>query len=73
MDPLEIKIALMRAKVKQAEIAIKCGVSATQVLRVIGGSKSMHVRQAIAVAISKPVNEIWPDHPNKADSVKNNI
>ena len=62
MNPIEIKIALMRAGVTQSEIARICGVSPTQVARVIQGSTSDRVRRAIAGAIKKDVKRIWPEY-----------
>ena len=62
MTPIEIKIALMRTKVTQAELARRCGVSPTQIHRVIHGSVSDHVRCQIAKAIHKDVKLIWPEY-----------
>lgn len=60
MEPIEIRIALLRAGVKQKDIARSCHVTPTQVRRVILGSMSGHVRKEIARAIGKEVSEIWP-------------
>ena len=62
MEPIEIKIALMRAGITQTEISKRCGVSPSQVRRVVGGSISDHVRREIARAINKKVEEIWPEY-----------
>lgn len=63
MNPIEIKIALMHAGVTQAEIARQCGVTPTQVHRVIfKGTVSDHVRRAIAKTIGKDVKTIWPEY-----------
>lgn len=61
MDPEEIKIALMRAKVTQAEIARKFDVTGAAVTRVISGdSTSRRIREAIAEAINTDIRWIWP-------------
>ena len=62
MTPIEIKIALIRAQVTQAELARTCGVSPTQIHRVIHGSVSDHVRRQIAKTIRKDVKLIWPEY-----------
>jgi len=62
MTPLEIKIALMKACVTQAEIAKRCSVKPPQVHRVINGDISDNVRREIAKAINKDVKEIWPEY-----------
>jgi len=62
MDPLEIKIELMRARVKQVDIARKANVTETHVGRVIGGkSTSDRVQRLIAKAIGKPVSMVFPE------------
>ena len=61
MNPLDIRIELMRAGVKQADIARKAKVSDAHVSRVIDGdSTSDRVQKLIARAIGKPVSEVFP-------------
>ena len=63
MTPLDIKIELMRAGISQADIARECRVSRSQVSRVIGNQcVSDHVRRAVATAIGKGVENIWPEY-----------
>ena len=62
MKPIDIKHAIEKAGSNQAKIARECSVTPTQVHRVIHGSVSDHVRQAIARTIGKDVKEIWPDY-----------
>lgn len=63
MTPLEIKIELMKARISQADIARDCGVSRSQVNRVIGNQcVSDHVRRAVAAAIGKCVENVWPEY-----------
>ena len=68
MEPIEIKIALMRRGITQTEIARRRGVTPTHVYRVIHGGVSNPVRREIAAAINKDVTELWPEaHPRKED------
>ncbi|WP_319525729.1 helix-turn-helix domain-containing protein [uncultured Desulfosarcina sp.] len=63
MTPLDIKIELLRAGISQADIARECGVSRSQVNRVIGNlCVSDHVRRTIATAIGKGVENVWPEY-----------
>ena len=63
MTPLDIKIELLRAGVSQADIARECEVSRSQVSRVIGNQcVSDHVRRAVATAIGKGVEDVWPEY-----------
>ena len=62
MTPLEIKIELLKAGITQVSVAKMAGVSPSQVRRVICGSVSDNVRRAIAKAIKKDVEEIWPEY-----------
>jgi lambda repressor-like predicted transcriptional regulator len=64
MEPLEIKIALMRAGVTQVDIARYVGVAPPNVSKVIAGViASARVRAAIAKALDMDVKQIWPDPP----------
>jgi lambda repressor-like predicted transcriptional regulator len=61
MSPLEIRIALMRAGITQAEIARQTKVVASHVCRVIDGIDSNdRVRRAIAAAIGIDIKRVWP-------------
>lgn len=61
MTPIEIKAALMVAGVSGREMAKRLGVTDQAVSNVIyGRTTSMRVRKAIAEALSKPVNALWP-------------
>jgi len=68
MTPVEIKIELLRAGINQSQIAKKLSVTPTLVNQVIWGIRpAKYVREAIAEAIGKPIEEIWPEEsPNKA-------
>lgn len=62
MTPLEIKHALERAGTNQAGIARQCGVSTNMVRMVKTGERaSRHIAEAISKAISRPIEEIWPN------------
>jgi len=62
LTPSDIKNLLQTAGFTQADIARKTGVSPVTVHLVISGRvTSARVREAIALAINKPVSEIWPD------------
>lgn len=57
-----IKIDLLRVGASQSEIARGIGVSVSSVNDVITGRRnSSKIRAAIAKAIGKPVEKIWPD------------
>lgn len=61
MPPPEIRIALMRAGITQAEIARQTKVVASHVCRVIDGTDSNdRVRRAIAAAIGIDIKRVWP-------------
>jgi len=68
MEPIEIKIALMRAGVTQADIARYTGVAPPNVSKVIKGNiASRKVRAAIAKALAMDVKAIWPDPPPRVN------
>lgn len=57
-----IKIDLLRVGASQSEIARGISVSVSSVNDVISGKRrNPRIRAAIALAINKPVSEIWPD------------
>lgn len=62
MKPLDIRIALMRAGVRQADIATTAGVTAGHIAGVIERrSKSDRVQRLIARALEMPVEQVFPD------------
>lgn len=64
MEPLEIKILLLRAGVTQSSIAKKIGVTPPFVNQIIKGQRPTgRVRRAIAEAVGKRVEELWPSRP----------
>ncbi|MCK4267840.1 MAG: hypothetical protein KAX16_03310 [Actinomycetia bacterium] len=61
MPPPEIRIALYRARITQAEIARQTKVAASHVCRIIDGTDSNdRVRRAIAEAIGIDIKRVWP-------------
>lgn len=61
MEPVDIKIALLRTEITQAAIARKIGVAPISVSRTIKGEiASQRIRQAIADALSMDIKKIWP-------------
>lgn len=62
MEPDEIRILLIRAKVSQAEIARELEVHKTSINKVIlGWSVSDRIRQCIARKVGVDIKRIWPD------------
>jgi lambda repressor-like predicted transcriptional regulator len=62
MEPDEIRILLVRAKVTQAAIARELGVHKTSINKVIlGWSVSDRIRQCIANKVGVDIKRIWPD------------
>lgn len=62
MEPDEIRILLVHAKITQAAIARELGVHKTSVNKVIlGSSVSDRVRQCIAQKAGVDIKRIWPD------------
>lgn len=67
MSPLDRKIALLRRKVPQAAIARALGVSDESVSGVMTGrSRSARIEQAIAAAIGRPADEVFPSRETAA-------
>lgn len=61
MSPVEIKVALLRAGVTQAQIARKTKVHPSHVSRLVEGAKTNdRVRHAIADAAGIDIKMIWP-------------
>ncbi len=64
MKPIEIKILLLRAGVTQANIGRKVGVSRSFINQIIKGQRqTKRVRMAIAKAVGRRVEELWPSGP----------
>ncbi len=62
MDPIEIKVGLLRAQVTQTDIARKLEVAVASVNDVIHKKKvSRKIQQGVADAIKKPFAVVWPE------------
>jgi lambda repressor-like predicted transcriptional regulator len=61
MTPLEIKIELLKAGISIRQLARQEGVSHTAMSYTIHGiNKGSKLRRAVARALEKRVEEIWP-------------
>ena len=61
MEPIEIKIKMLRLGLKQTQIAKKVGVTRRAIGMTIDGHSASHrLRVAIAEAIGIDIKEIWP-------------
>ncbi|MFA7346876.1 MAG: helix-turn-helix domain-containing protein [Desulfurivibrionaceae bacterium] len=61
MKPHEIRAAMVLAQTKIKDIAEQCGHHPPAVHQVINNERpNPRIRAAIAEAIGKPVEEIWP-------------
>ncbi|OGP52710.1 MAG: hypothetical protein A2Y65_07305 [Deltaproteobacteria bacterium RBG_13_52_11] len=61
MSPLELKIELLKAGISIRQLARKEGVSHTAMFYTIHGvNKGLRLREAVARAIGRSVEEIWP-------------
>ena len=61
MSPQEIRVAMLRAGVRQSALARALCVSPSTIIRVIEGSTvSDRIRRSIACAINMDVKDIWP-------------
>jgi transcriptional regulator with XRE-family HTH domain len=66
MDHIEIKILLLRAGVSQSAIARKLHVTVGFVNQIITGRRhTKRVRMAIAEAVGKQVEDLWPESNHK--------
>jgi len=66
MTPLEIKIELLKAGISIRHLARQEGVSHTAMSYTIHGvNKGLRLRKAVARAIGKSVEEIWPPGSKK--------
>ena len=61
MTEKELRMLMLLLDISQVSIANKLGVPRSYVNQVITGDRAFpHVRQAIAEAVHKTVDEIWP-------------
>lgn len=61
MSPIEIKIALIRAGLKQSDLAYEFGCSPAHVSQVIGGKEqSRPLRRFLARKLKLPVGQLFP-------------
>ena len=61
MTPLEIKIELLKAGISIRQLARQAGVSHTAMSYTIHGvNKGLRLREAVARALGKRIEEIWP-------------
>lgn len=66
MNSNEIKSALVMKGITQTAIAKSLNIKQPAVNATITGDlKTQRIRAAIAMAINKPVSEIWPDTSTK--------
>ena len=66
MNSTEIRILLLRAHVTQTSIARELGVTLGFVNQIIMGRRNtMRVREAIAKAVGRRVEDLWPSEPSK--------
>jgi lambda repressor-like predicted transcriptional regulator len=69
MTPLEIKIELLKAGISIRQLARHVGVSHTAMSYTIHGiNKSQRLRKAVAQAIGKNVDEVWPPASKKIEN-----
>lgn len=62
MDPLEIRVALLRKGISQREIARQEKVDPGFVNQVVKRRrKTRRIREAIAKALEEPYEKVWPD------------
>ena len=62
MTPQEIRIEILRANTTMAKIARAAKVSRGFVWQVVYGlRRTRRIREAIAQAVGKPIQELWPE------------
>jgi lambda repressor-like predicted transcriptional regulator len=62
MDVIERKVLMLRAGIKQSEIARRLGLRSQTVCLVVNGKcKSRRVEQEIARTLGLPREALWPD------------
>ena len=66
MNNLNLKIKLLKAGITQADIAREIGVTRAFVNQIINGQRqTRRVRMAVAKAVGKRVEDLWPSRPSK--------
>jgi transcriptional regulator with XRE-family HTH domain len=66
MEPIEIYILMKRARITYAAIAQKFEVTPAMIEQVVKGRRhTQYIREAIAEAVGKPVEKLWPQTNNK--------
>ena len=70
-EGIEIRIRMMRLGISASEIAAKLNVTEPFVHQVITGIRTTErIREAIAEAVGKPVEKLWPNkNPQSAKSI----
>ena len=69
MTPIDIKIELMRAGISMADIGRRCGLTRQAVSMVISGvNRSVRAEQAIAAALGRQVDELFPPKQRKQNA-----
>lgn len=62
MSPTDLRVALLRAGVRQMDIARACGSAPANVYAVVHGkTRSLRIERAIASALGLSLVEVWPD------------
>jgi transcriptional regulator with XRE-family HTH domain len=63
---IEVRIALLRSRKTQVQIARRLGISKQYVHKVAKGQRrTAYVRKAIAKAAGKRIEDLWPSSPSK--------
>jgi lambda repressor-like predicted transcriptional regulator len=71
VKPLEIKIELLRAGIRHADIARAAKVSGPAITRVIeGDSTSDRLQRMIAKAIQRPVDDVFPQRGQERPGIR---
>jgi transcriptional regulator with XRE-family HTH domain len=72
MKPIDIRILLMRARKSQSQIARELEVTQGFVGQVILGLRhTQRVRMAIAEAVGKPIEKLWPSYTKVSEGKPN--
>jgi len=66
MKSIEIRVLLLRAGKTQGQIAKELGITRAFVNQVVLGVRhTSYIREAIAKAVGKPVEKLWPNSNHK--------
>lgn len=66
--PTAAKVAVVASGRSQREIALAAGIHPTHLSRVVNGLRcDERTREAIATALGRDVDELWPGHGDAAD------